>query len=116
MSRYLERILLVLILLLALFLRLYGLGFSLPYTIHPDEPNVVDHAVATIKTGDWNPHWFIYPSGYHYLQVGVQTLQLLWGIARGVYSSPADLPDSSSITTAGWASRSRKTRERRGPT
>lgn len=99
-SRYVERLLLVLILLLALFLRLYGLGFSLPLTIHPDEPNVVDHAVATIKTGDWNPHWFIYPSGYHYFQVGVLSLHLLWGIARGIYGGPADLPDSSHVITA----------------
>jgi hypothetical protein len=100
LSRYLERILLVLILLLALGLRLYGLGFSLPYTSHPDEPNVVDRAVATIKTGDWNPHWFIYPSGYHYLQVGVLTLHLVWGIAQGIYTSPADLPYSSYVITA----------------
>lgn len=104
MSRYLERLLLLTILLLALGLRLYGLGFSLPYTSHPDEPNVVDHAVATIKTGDWNPHWFIYPSGYHYVQVGVLTLHLLWGTARGLYTSAADLPDSSHIITAAPAS------------
>ncbi len=100
MARSVERLLLVLIILLALFLRFYGLGFSLPLTVHPDEPNVVDHAVATIKTGDWNPRWFIYPSGYHYLQVGVLSLHLLWGIARGIYSGPADLPDSSHVITA----------------
>jgi 4-amino-4-deoxy-L-arabinose transferase-like glycosyltransferase len=91
---------LVLILLLALGVRLHGLGFGLPYTVHPDEPNVVDRAVITIKTGDWNPHWFIYPSGYHYLQVGVLMTHLLWGSARGLYDSPADLPDSSHTITA----------------
>jgi len=104
LSRYLERTLLLIILLLALGLRLYGAGFSLPYTSHPDEPNVVDRAAATIKTGDWNPHWFIYPSGYHYLQVGVLTAHLVWGIARGMYTSPADLPDTSYIITAAPAS------------
>lgn len=99
LSRVFERLLLVLILIAALAVRLYGLGFSLPLTSNPDEPNIVDHAVATLKTGDWNPHWFIYPSGYHYLQTGVMTLHLLWGIARGIYASAADLPDSTAIIT-----------------
>ncbi len=100
MSRRVEWLLLILILIAALAVRLYGLGFSLPYTIHPDEPNVVDRAIVTIKTGDWNPHWFIYPSGYHYLQTGVLTVHLLWGIGQGWYNSPADLPDSSHVITA----------------
>ncbi len=101
MSRRVEYALLILVLLIALAVRFYGLGFDLPFTSNPDEPNIVDHAVATLKTGNWNPGWFIYPSGYHYLQVGVQGLQLLWGMARGTYSSVADLPDSSAtITTA----------------
>lgn len=99
MAQRIERLLLALVLLLALGVRLYGLGFSLPYTIHPDEPNVVDRAVGTIKTGDWNPRWFIYPSGYHYMQVGVLTAHLLWGTARGLYDSVTDLPDSSHIIT-----------------
>ncbi len=100
LARRLEWLLLVLVLALALGVRLYGLGFSLPMTVHPDEPNVVDRAVATLKTGDWNPRWFIYPSGYHYLQVGVMAAHLLWGIAAGEYSSPADLPDSSHVVTS----------------
>lgn len=100
MARTIERLILIVILLVALAVRLYGLGFGLPYTIHPDEPNIVDRAVITIKTGDWNPHWFIYPSGYHYLQTGVLSLHLLWGIARGLYRSPADLPDSSHVITS----------------
>ncbi len=103
-NRQVERGILVLILLLALGVRLYGLDFGLPYTIHPDEPNVVDHAVRILKTGDWNPRWYIYPSGYSYLQVGVLTLHLLWGIARGLYTSPADLPDSSHVITGAPAS------------
>jgi 4-amino-4-deoxy-L-arabinose transferase-like glycosyltransferase len=95
-----EKVLLVLVLLFALGVRLHGIDFGLPYTIHPDEPNVVDRAVITMKTGDWNPHWFIYPSGYHYLQTGVMSLHLLWGITAGIYNSPADLPDSSHTITA----------------
>jgi hypothetical protein len=100
LARRIEWLLLVLVLVAALGVRLYGLGFSLPFTIHPDEPNVVDHAVATLKTGDWNPHWFVYPSGYHYLQTGVMAAHLLWGIASGWYASPADLPDSSHVITS----------------
>ncbi len=89
------RILLLLLLLFALGERLYGVGFSLPLTIHPDEPHMVDHAVITLKTGNWKPDSFNYPSGYHYLLTGVLGLQLLYGAAQGAYTSPADLPDSS---------------------
>jgi hypothetical protein len=50
----------VLIIAAGLVLRLWGLGFGLPYQFHQDEPIIVNHALA-YGTGDLNPHFFIIP-------------------------------------------------------
>lgn len=48
------------ILLLALILRVVGIGFGLPHIYHQDEPVIVNHAMAIGERG-WNPHFFIIP-------------------------------------------------------
>ena len=50
----------LLIIVVALFLRIWGLGFGLPFDLHQDEPIVVNHALA-YGVGDFNPHFFIVP-------------------------------------------------------
>lgn len=89
------------ILLLALFVRVYGNELGLPYVINPDEPAVVDRALAMLRTGDYNPHSFIYPTLYTYLQFLVYVAHFLWGVSQGVYRNLADLPTSTHIAT--WA-------------
>lgn len=82
-------------------LRWYGVDFGLPYVPHPDEPAVVNAAQRMLVTGDLNPHLFVYPSFFIYLQEFTYAGQLLWGFARGDYQSVADLPASTNfITTA----------------
>ena len=51
---------------LALGLRLAANGFGLPDTFEPDEPKLVNHALA-FGTGDLNPHYFVYPALQMYL-------------------------------------------------
>ena len=58
--------LLVGILGLALFLRVWGIPFGLPEAYHADEPIVVNHAVA-YGTGDFHPHFFKIPPLVSYL-------------------------------------------------
>lgn len=82
---------------LALVLRVWGVWWSLPYVIHPDEPNLVDAGVHIIKTGDLNPHFFDYPSLFIYLQTVVYWLNLLWGTWQGYYAGPQSLPDQNFI-------------------
>lgn len=48
------------ILVAGALLRLWGIGFGLPFQFHQDEPIVVNHALA-YGTGDLNPHFFIIP-------------------------------------------------------
>jgi hypothetical protein len=54
------------ILLLGAILRIWGIGFGLPYQFHQDEPIIVNHALA-YGTGDFNPHFFIIPPFVSYM-------------------------------------------------
>ncbi len=51
----------------ALLLRLWGIGYGLPQTPHPDEPFITDRAVTILKTGIMDPGWYRYPSFLIYL-------------------------------------------------
>jgi len=53
------------VLLLALVLRLIGLGFGLPAVYNPDEVAITARTLAFAK-GDLNPHNFLYPTFYFY--------------------------------------------------
>lgn len=63
---YNRKALLLVIVLVGIVLRLWGLGFGLPYQFHQDEPIVVNHAMA-YGTGDLNPHFFAIPPLTSYL-------------------------------------------------
>ncbi len=50
-------------------LRCLGMDFGLPYQYASvDESIVTDRAIAFTTTGDWNPHYFQYPTLVFYLQ------------------------------------------------
>jgi 4-amino-4-deoxy-L-arabinose transferase-like glycosyltransferase len=85
--------------LFALALRAYGVRGSLPYVGHPDEPKLVDSAIHIVKSGDLNPHLYIWPSLYIYLEALVVKAQLVWGLLRGYYAGPQSLPDVTHIFT-----------------
>jgi hypothetical protein len=70
---------LALVCLLALAARLGGVGYGLPYFVHPDESILVPLALGFL-TGDLNPHFFNWPSGFMYL---VAALFALYGIVLG---------------------------------
>jgi 4-amino-4-deoxy-L-arabinose transferase-like glycosyltransferase len=73
-----------LLFLLAFGLRAWGTRFGLPeYFYHPDEHAIVDRATAILKTGDYNPHWFNYPSTYIYIQALTYIPYFLISAARG---------------------------------
>ena len=81
------------VLALALGLRLWGINFGLPYVEHPDEPFWVIQVLKMIKSGDPNPHDFIYPSLYYYVNALIYLL--IYGVGRlsGAFSSLADLAE-----------------------
>lgn len=52
---------------LAAVLRIWGIGFDLPNLYHRDEARYVSIPLTILKTGDYNPHFFNYPSLFFYL-------------------------------------------------
>jgi 4-amino-4-deoxy-L-arabinose transferase-like glycosyltransferase len=76
---------------LALCLRIWGISFGLPYLYHPDEPTCVAIAQTMFKTGDWNPHFFHYPSLFLYLHALAYVPYLLVGRMLGALHAPLDI-------------------------
>ena len=73
-----------LLFLVAFGVRAWGVRFGLPeYFYHPDEHAIVDRATAILQTGDYNPHWFNYPSTYIYVQALTYIPYFLVSAARG---------------------------------
>jgi hypothetical protein len=62
--------LLVSVLSLALALRLWGIGWGLPWAFHPDENFYADEALEMLKYGDPDPRYFKNPSLLTYLIAG----------------------------------------------
>src|SRR4051812_41877418 len=85
----------IVLFLLAAGMRVWGIWGSLPYVANVDEPKIVDSAVHILKTGDLNPHLFIWPSLVIYLQTAVDWIGTLWNGAWG--GAPQPLPDSNHI-------------------
>lgn len=74
---------------LAIVVRMWGIRFGLPYPYHPDEPEIVEHAIK-FGTGDLNPHSFIYPTLYPYFLFIFYALYFVVGLATGHFSSVSD--------------------------
>jgi 4-amino-4-deoxy-L-arabinose transferase-like glycosyltransferase len=86
-SRRSQFVLLIAVLLLAAAVRFWGIRFGLPGLYRPDEEYFVN-AVVFIDRGDYNPHFFYYPSFYMYFNVVVWRLYIFAEILRGNYTPP----------------------------
>ena len=83
---------LVLALLAAGLLRFWALPHGVPFSVQVDEPEVMVRAVRMMKTGDFNPHFYDYPTLYMYLQAAVATARFLVGAMQGEWASLAQAP------------------------
>jgi 4-amino-4-deoxy-L-arabinose transferase-like glycosyltransferase len=86
---------LAIILLLAGLLRFVAIDAGIPFNVGVDEPELMNRVLAMMRTGDFNPHFFDYPTLYMYLQLAVACLRFLAGASAGEWSSlqhvePAD--------------------------
>jgi 4-amino-4-deoxy-L-arabinose transferase-like glycosyltransferase len=86
--------------LIALVLRAWLAGESLPFVEHIDEPAVLEIAIRMVRDGDLNPHTFLYPSLYYNLLAATTKLHVWWGVAAGLYSSDQDIPFKNNGVTA----------------
>jgi 4-amino-4-deoxy-L-arabinose transferase-like glycosyltransferase len=78
---------LALILAVAAAARLWFLHAGIPHAVGIDEPQVVDRALRILRTGDWNPHIFDYPTLVIYVHAVVDILRFLWGALDGEWGS-----------------------------
>jgi 4-amino-4-deoxy-L-arabinose transferase-like glycosyltransferase len=95
-----EQIILVFLLAVALFVRVIGIDWGLPYLYHPDEPTHVGIVLNILKTGDLNPHWFKYPSFRIYASLPVAAGYFLLGVSKGSFRSIQEL-NAGRIVTVG---------------
>ena len=72
--------------LVAAALRLWNIGAGIPNGVGQDEPHIMDRVVRMMKTGDFNPHFFDWPSLTFYLNLIVTVGAFLLGSMRGAWS------------------------------
>src|SRR6187402_2621184 len=82
-----ELAILAVVLAAATAARLWYLDAGVPHSVGIDEPQIVDRALRILRTGDWNPHIFDYPTLVIYLQAMVDILRFLWGALKGEWGS-----------------------------
>jgi len=80
------------ILLIALFLRLWGNDFGLPNLYHPDEDAVLMPAINIIKTGDLEPIRLEYGSLHIYLLTAVSAIVFSLSARSGNIAEVGQLP------------------------
>lgn len=85
------------IVLLAFGLRVWAIGWGLPYADHPDEPAVSNVALGMLKRADWDPRTFVYPSLYYNLLRATFTAHWAVGKSRGLYADMAQLPATTDL-------------------
>jgi 4-amino-4-deoxy-L-arabinose transferase-like glycosyltransferase len=73
-SGRLYAILIAIIVTGAFVIRYRGVWFGYPLPVHPDEGWHVEAALEMLRTGDWNPHYFNYPSLNKYLLAGIYSV------------------------------------------
>ena len=84
-------LLLCLILVIAAFVRLWGVNYGLPYIYHADEPRNIRISHNIFKTGDLNPHAFAYGSLFFYSNALVLIPYYISGRVFGVFTSRTDI-------------------------
>ena len=71
-----------LILAAGFLLRVFNLQAGIPYAVGIDEPAIMTTVVRILKSGDFNPRFFEYPTGYIYVQLGAAIVNFLVGAMR----------------------------------
>lgn len=84
-----RNVLLAAILLLAVFLRFWGLKWGLPYDYQSEEYKIVKYALK-MGSGDLNPHFFEYPTLYLYFMLFWYGVYFATGKIFGLFATTHD--------------------------
>jgi 4-amino-4-deoxy-L-arabinose transferase-like glycosyltransferase len=83
--------LLLVVLVVASAIRLYGINHDLPFVYDQDEPMFVGRALSMLKNHDPNPHWFGPPAGpTMYLLAALYGSMFVIGRILGIFHTPED--------------------------
>lgn len=80
-------------------LRFAHLRSGVPYAVGVDEPDVMWRAVRMMKTGDFNPHFFDWPSLTIYLQCALACLTFLSGAMHGAWRTLGQVSEADFYVT-----------------
>lgn len=86
-----QKFLFVGIVVVAVVVRLWGIGYDLPYIYHPDEPVVIEIIQNMVRTGDLNPHFFGYSSLTFYLHALAYVPYYWVGKLVGIFQTRQDV-------------------------
>lgn len=67
----------------ALVLRVWGIGQGIPFALGVDEPEIIERVLRMMRTGDFHPHFFDYPTLYIYVQLIVACVGFVIRAAAG---------------------------------
>ena len=77
----------LMILIIAFILQIWGINFGLPYTYNPDETVFVKKTV-NFFTGDFNPHWFGHPGSFLMNMLFlIYSIYFVFGLVLGHFSN-----------------------------
>ena len=84
----------------ATLVRLWGIGWGLPYAYHADEPVNLTTTLTMLQDRDPNPRFFNYPPFYYYVEAGGQLTYFAIGAAVGEFESIDDITTPEMQTLA----------------
>jgi 4-amino-4-deoxy-L-arabinose transferase-like glycosyltransferase len=102
-----NRLLAGLVVAITAYLRFRHLDAGIPHAIGIDEPQIMERAVAMMKSGDFNPRFFDWPSLTIYLHMIVACFTFLMGAMDGMWRNldqvgPADMYLNGRALTAAF--------------
>jgi len=69
---------------------LWGIGHDLPYSYYGDENQLI-YSSLKFGTGDFNPHWFFWPTLFQYFVFFLFGLFYISGLLAGYFNSASDI-------------------------
>lgn len=91
-----------LIVVFALWLRAPLINHGLPYLYDEDEGHHFNRVVQMLKTGDYNPHYFLKPALHFYLRLPVTAVAFLKSVERGEARQLDEIKTTNRFGLAGY--------------
>lgn len=94
---------LVVVILLAMWLRIPGIKAGLPFFYAEDEAHHFNRTVEMVKEGRYDPQYFHKPSLHFYLRMPVVAVSYLWSARKGYLTSVREIETRNPFGLAGYA-------------